>query len=114
MLRMRIASNAAHAQGKYQLRKARFCKKPNAGDGEAVPLEVPRPEILAQLLATVESLQDTVNVQQREIEAQKDLVARQREDTTKLHVDSYVHKTHQRELEMKAEMEKYSNPHIKR
>ena len=70
--------------------------------------------MLTQLLATVKSLQDTVGEQQREIEAQKDLVARQREDTTKLHVDSYVHKTHQRELEMKAEMEKYSNPHIKR
>ena len=91
MLRMRIASNAAHAQGKYQLRKARFCKKPNAGDGEAVPAEVPQPEILAQLLAKVESLQDTVNVQQCEIEAQKDLLEKQREDTTKLHVDSYVH-----------------------
>ena len=73
-----------------------------------------QPQILTQLLATVKSLQDTVTVQQREIEAQKDLVAKQMEDTTKLHVDSYVHKTHQRELEMKAEMEKYSNPHIKR
>ena len=70
--------------------------------------------MLTQLLATVKSLQDTVGEQQREIEAQKDLVEKQREDTTKLHVDSYVHKTHQRELEMKAEMEKYSNPHIKR
>ena len=39
---------------------------------------------------------------------------KQREDTTKLHVDSYVHKTHQREMEMKAKMEKYSKPHIKR
>ena len=114
MLRMRIASNAAHAQGKYQLRKARFCKKPNAGDGEVVQPEVPQPEMLAQLLARVESLQDTVGEQQREIEAQKDLAEKQREDTTKLHVNSYVHKTHQREMEMKAEMEKYSNPHIKR
>ena len=114
MLRMRIASNAAHAHDKYQLRKAWFCKKPNAGDGEAVPAEVPQPEILAQLLARVESLQDTVGEQQRKIEAQKDLVEKQREDTTKLHVDSYVHKSHQREMEMKAEMDKYSNPHIKR
>ena len=114
MLRMRIASNAAHAHGKYQLRKARFFKKPNAGGDEAVLPEVPQPEMLAQLLARVESLQDTVNVQQREIEAQKDLVEKQREDTTKLHVNSYVHKTHQREMEMKVEMEKYSNPHIKR
>ena len=53
-------------------------------------------------------------MQQREIEAQKDLVEKQREDTTKLHVDNYVHKAHQREMEMKAEMDKYSNPHIKR
>ena len=76
MLRMRIASNAAHAHDQYQLRKAWFCKKPNAGDGEAVQPEVPQPEMLAQLLARVESLQDTVGEQQREIEAQKDLVAR--------------------------------------
>ena len=76
--------------------------------------EVVQPEMLTQLLATVKSLQDTVGEQQRKIEAQKDLVEKQREDTTKLHVNSYVHKTHQREMEMKAEMEKYSNPHIKR
>ena len=73
-----------------------------------------QPQILTQLLATVKSLQDTVAVQQCKIETQKDLVEKQREDTTKLHVNLYVHKTHQRELEMKAEMEKYSNPHIKR
>ena len=52
--------------------------------------------------------------QQREIDAQRDLVAKQVEDTTKLHVDSYVQKTHQRDLEMKAKMAKYHNPHIKR
>ena len=70
--------------------------------------------MLAELLATVKSLQDTVGEQQRKIEAQKDLPEIQREDTTKLHMNSYVHKTHQSEMEMKAEMEKYSNPHIKR
>ena len=53
-------------------------------------------------------------LQQREIEAQKNLVEQQREDTTQLHVASYVQKSHQREMEMKAEMDKYSNPHIKR
>ena len=53
-------------------------------------------------------------MQQQEIEAQKDLVNKQRKDTTKLHVDSYVHKTQQRDLERKAEMEKYHNPHLKR
>ena len=53
-------------------------------------------------------------LQQREIEAQKDLVNKQVEDTTKLHVNSYVHKTQQRDLERKAEMDKYSNPHLKR
>ena len=52
--------------------------------------------------------------QQKEIDAQRDLVAKQVEDTTKLHVDSYVQKTAQRDLEMKAEMAKYHNPHIKR
>ena len=41
-------------------------------------------------------------------------MAKQVEDTTKLHVDSYVQKTHQRDLEMKAEIAKCHNPHIKR
>ena len=52
--------------------------------------------------------------QQKEIEAQKELVGKQVEDTTKLHVGSYVQKTHQRGIEKKAEMAKYRNPHIKR
>ena len=73
-----------------------------------------QPQVLTQLLATVKVLEDKVADQQIEIEAQKDLVEKQREDTTKLHVNSYVHKTQQQELEMKAEMEKYTNPHIKR
>ena len=87
---------------------------PNAGDNEATMPEGVQPEMINELLAKVKSLQDTVGEQQREIEAQKDLAEKQREDTTKLHVNSYVRKTHQRELEMKAEMEKFSNPHIKR
>ena len=52
--------------------------------------------------------------QQREIDAQKELVAKQVEDTTKLHVGSFIQKTHQRDVEKKAEMGKYHNPHIKR
>ena len=53
------------------MRKAntRFFKKPNLVDDKAVLPEVPQPEMLAQLLARVESLQDTVGEQQREIEA---------------------------------------------
>ena len=35
-------------------------KTPIAGDGEAVQTEVPQAEIYAQLLAKVESLQETV------------------------------------------------------
>ena len=72
------------------------------------------PQVLTQLLAMVKELEDKVAVQQIKIEAQKELVEKQREDTTKLHVNSYIHKTQQRELEMKAELEKYSNRHIKR
>ena len=53
-------------------------------------------------------------MQQREIEAQRALVAKQVEDTTKLHVGSFIQKTHQREVEKKAEVAKYHNPHIKR
>ena len=52
--------------------------------------------------------------QQREIDAQRELVSKQVEDTTKLHVGSFIHKTHQRDIEKKAEMAKYHNPHIKR
>jgi hypothetical protein len=52
--------------------------------------------------------------QQKEIEAQKELVCKQEEDTTKLHVGSFVQKTHQRDIEKKAEMAKYQNPHTKR
>ena len=52
--------------------------------------------------------------QRREIDAQRDLVSKQVEDTTKLHVGSFIQKTHQRDIEKKAEMAKYHNPHIKR
>ena len=73
-----------------------------------------QPQFLNQLLATVKVLEDKVADQQIEIDAQKDVVEKQREDTTKLHVHSYIHKTQQRELERKAEMDKYANPHLKR
>ena len=41
-------------------------------------------------------------------------MSKQVEDTTKVHVDSFVQKTHQRNIEKQAEMSKYFNPHIKR
>ena len=53
-------------------------------------------------------------MQQRELEAQRELVAKQVEDTTKLHVGSFIQKTHQRDVEKKAEMAKYLNPNINR
>ena len=56
----------------------------------------------------------STGAQQKEIDAQKELVAKQVEDTTKLHVGHYVQKTHQRDVEKKAEMAKFYNPHIKR
>ena len=52
--------------------------------------------------------------QQKEINAQKELVAKQVEDTTKLHVGSFIQKTHQRNIKKQAKMGKYFNPHIKR
>jgi hypothetical protein len=52
--------------------------------------------------------------QRKEIDAQKELVSKQMEDTTKLHVDRFVQKTPQRNIEKQAEMGKYFNPHIKR
>ena len=53
-------------------------------------------------------------MQQKEIETQKELVSKQVEDTTKLHVGNYVQKNLQRDIEMKAEMAKFTSPHIKR
>ena len=53
-------------------------------------------------------------MQQRELEAQKAMVAKQVEDTTKLHVSGFIQKTHQREVEKKAVMDKYPNQGIKR
>ena len=41
-------------------------------------------------------------------------MTKQVEDTTKLHVGSFIQRTHQRDFEKKAEMGKYFNPHIKR
>ena len=41
--------------------------------------------------------------QQREIDAQRELVSKQVEDTTKLHVGSFIQKAHQRDIEKKAE-----------
>jgi hypothetical protein len=46
--------------------------------------------------------------------AQRELVAKQVEDTTKLHVGSFVQKTHQRDVEKKARMAKFPNANIKR
>ena len=53
-------------------------------------------------------------MQQKEIETQKELVSKQVEDTTKLHVGNFVQKNLQRDIEKKAEMAKFTNPHIKR
>ena len=52
--------------------------------------------------------------QQKELEAQRALVAKQVEDTTKLHVTGFIQKTHQREVEKKAEMDKHPQQGIKR
>ena len=53
-------------------------------------------------------------MQQKELKAQRELVAKQVEYTTKLHVSGFIQMTHQRDVEKKAEMDKYPNPNIKR
>ena len=53
-------------------------------------------------------------MQQRELVAQKAMVAKQVEDTSKLQVSGFIQKTHQREVEKKAEMDKYPQQGIKR
>ena len=57
---------------------------------------------------------DCTEEQRREIVAQRELVAKQVEDTTRLHVGSFVQKTHQRDVEKKARMAKFPNANIKR
>ena len=56
----------------------------------------------------------STGAQQKELDAQKELVAKQVQDNTKLHVGHYVQRTQQRDVEKKAEMAKFYNPHIKR
>ena len=53
-------------------------------------------------------------MQQRELVAQKAMVAKQVEDTSKLHVSGFIQKTHHREAEKKAAMDKYPQHGIKR
>ena len=56
----------------------------------------------------------STDIQQRELVAQKAMVAKQVEDTSKLHVAGFIQKTHQREVEKKAVMDKYPQQGIKR
>ena len=48
----------------------------------------------------------STDIQQRELVAQKAMVAKQVEDTSKLHVSGFIQKTHHREAEKKAAMYK--------
>ena len=57
---------------------------------------------------------DCTDEQRREFVAQRELVAKQVEDTTRLHVGSFIQKAHQRDVEKKAVMAKYPNANIKR
>jgi hypothetical protein len=59
---------------------------------------------IGDLVASVQQLQG-------ELVAQKALVAKQVADTSKLHVSSFVQKTHHREAEKKAAMDKYQQPY---
>ena len=56
----------------------------------------------------------STDIQQRELVAQKAMVAKQVEDTSKLHVSGFIQKTHHREAEKKAAMDKYYQQGIKR
>ena len=71
-------------------------------------------EDLTEMLSNMKRMQDMIDEQQKEIGNKKKMVVMQQRDTTKLHVNSYVQKAAQREIEKKAEMVKYSNPNIKR
>ena len=56
----------------------------------------------------------STDIQQRELVAQKAMVAKQVEDTSKLHVSGFIQKTHHREAEKKAAMDKYPQHGIKK
>ena len=56
----------------------------------------------------------STDIQQRELVAQKEMVAKQVDDTSKLHVAGFIQKTHHREVENKAAMDKYHQHGIKR
>ena len=59
---------------------------------------------IGDLVASVQQLQE-------ELVAQKAMVAKQVADTSKLHVSSFIQKTHHREAEKKAAMDKYQAPY---
>ena len=59
----------------------------------------------------IESLVASVQHLQGELVTQKALVAKQVSDTSKLHVASFVQKTHLRDAEKKAAMDLYSKPY---
>ena len=61
-------------------------------------------KVIEDLVASVQHLQG-------EIVTQKALVAKQVADTSKLHVASFVQKTHLRDAEKKAAMDLYSKPY---
>ena len=61
-------------------------------------------KIIGDLVASVQHLES-------ELVTQKALVAKQVADTSKLHVASFVQKTHLRDAEKKAAMDKYKKPY---
>ena len=61
-------------------------------------------KIIGDLVASVQHLQS-------ELVTQKALVAKQVADTSKLHVASFVQKTHLRDAEKKATMDLYQKPY---
>ena len=61
-------------------------------------------KVIGDLVASVQHLKS-------ELVTQKALVAKQVADTSKLHVASFVQKTHLRDAEKKATMDKYQQPY---
>jgi hypothetical protein len=55
---------------------------------------------IGELMASVQQLQE-------ELVAQKAMVAKQVDDTSKLHVSGFIQKTHHREAKKKAAMDQY-------
>ena len=95
--------------------RGRSSRKGRGSGGEAAVQRLDNEDLEAPVdngqNKVIESLVASVQHLQGELVTQKALVAKQVSDTSKLHVASFVQKTHLRDAEKKATMDLYSKPY---